>query len=324
MTRRLAFALALLLVPSPALAWGFKGHTMISRLGAAHFPASLPAFVRSQPAVNEIGYLGPEEDRLKGSGKSWDDDNDPGHYLDIGDDGLVDGVVSLRMLPPDMRGYERALARAHSNPYHAGFLPYEIMDGWEQVRTDFSIWRIDNYMAAHATTAQARRNFAQARAMRETLTLRDIGVWSHFVGDGSQPLHNTIHYNENGWHSKFESDFVDAHVSAADVAKAIAPDRLPSPSSLTSQPQIARIIGSYLLGSASQVKPLYVLANNGGFTNATPQAVAFTAKQLARGVDELRDLTTLAWQDSLNTKVGYPEISVRDVLAGKVTPRTPI
>ena len=66
------------------------------------------------------------------------------------------------------------------------------------------------------------------------LTLRDLGVWAHFVGDASQPMHVTVHYN--GWgdgpnpegfvttaglHAKFETGiFVDCvgHISEAGVA----------------------------------------------------------------------------------------------------------
>ena len=35
------------------------------------------------------------------------------------------------------------------------------------------------------------------RERREQLILRDIGVMGHYVGDGSQPHHTSIHYN--GW-----------------------------------------------------------------------------------------------------------------------------
>jgi hypothetical protein len=78
---------------APAFAWGQKGHTMVSDLGAKALATQqqLPAFLTSGAAVYEIAYLGPEEDRLKGAGPSWDADNDPGHYLDIDDNGSVAG-----------------------------------------------------------------------------------------------------------------------------------------------------------------------------------------------------------------------------------------
>ena len=83
----------------PALAWGTKGHEMIGQLAGSSFPAVLPSFMRTMSAQYEIMYLGPELDRLKGSGTAWDGENDPGHYIDLDDNGMISGVVSLQKLP---------------------------------------------------------------------------------------------------------------------------------------------------------------------------------------------------------------------------------
>jgi hypothetical protein len=317
--------------PESALGWGLKGHEIISRLGAQSLPAEMPAFVRTKAAIGEIAALGPEEDRLKGSGESWDDDNDPGHYLDLGDDGAVDGV-SLSALPVSMKAYAQALDNAHTSPWSAGYLPYSIIDGFEQLRTDFAIWRVDDYGASHAANAALRARFAADRALRETLTLRDLGVWSHFVGDGSQPLHVTVHFN--GWgrypnpqnytdapiHSLFESDFVDRYVSIADVRRSMTVPHAVAVSSLLSQAQIASIVGAYLTKTNEAVIPLYRIAGptGAGFKKYSAKAVNFTAAQLARGATELRDLSDLAWRDSLYDSVGYPYHSVRNILDGNV------
>jgi hypothetical protein len=50
--------------------------------------------------------------------------------------------------------------------------------------------------AERQRSAEAAR-FARDRQIREMLTIRDLGVWTHYVGDASQPLHISIHYN--GW-----------------------------------------------------------------------------------------------------------------------------
>jgi hypothetical protein len=324
--------LAIACVPGVAFAWGAAGHTMINRLAAERLPESLPDFVRSPAAIEEIAQLGPEEDRIKGAGMSWDDDYDPGHYLDIGDDGTVAGVVRLDALPKDMATYARALASAGTDPYRVGYLPYSIIDGFERVRKDFAIWRVDDYLALHATTQPARAAFARDRALRETLTLRDIGDWGHFVGDGSQPLHVTIHYN--GWgdypnphnyttkhiHSFFESEFVERYAKIEDVRALIPMYRLAIPEHLLSQEEIATMVGGYLSDTAKQVEPLYQLYAAGDFQNGSPRAITFTDQQLSRGAGMLRNLIVFAWEDSLNENFGYPEIPVRDILSGKVVP----
>jgi hypothetical protein len=324
-----AFAGALAASPVATLAWGSTGHTMINRIAAEKLPASLPAFLHTQQAIDEIAYLGPEEDRLKGAGISWDGDNDEGHYLDLQDDGTIAHVISITALPKDMAAYADALSKTNTTPYKQGFLPYTIMDGFEQTRKDFAYWRVDDYIATHATTDAVKTRYAAARALRESLIVRDIGVWGHFVGDGSQPLHVTVHFN--GWgdfpnpknystshhvHAMFESDFVTAHVKAGDVTKDVAAYALAAPSDLVSQAALASMVGTYLSGSASAVTHLYDIEAAHGFSNATPDAVSFTAQQLARGASELRDLITYAWEDSVNENVGYPEVKVRDILNG--------
>jgi hypothetical protein len=334
--RIVPLALCVSMLPVPALPWGSAGHIMVNRIGAERLPASLPAFVRSRQAIDEIASLGPEEDRLKGAGTSWDGDSDQAHFLDIDDNGLVAGVVSLSALPPDMERYAAALAPAHTTPYRQGYLPYAIMDGFERVRKDFAIWRVDNYLATHALTPDARVRYASDRALRETLTLRDIGVWGHFVADGSQPLHVTVHYN--GWgdyenpknyttshtvHATFESTFVSAHVTADAVRARVAPYAPAKVEHLQTQDEIAARVGQYLAGSAKGVPALYDLWTANGFAEATPQAVAFTAQQLARGAAMYTTLIALAWDDSINESVGYPPVPVRDILAGKVAPRDP-
>jgi hypothetical protein len=304
---------------------------MISRVAAETLPTSLPAFVRDQAAIDEISYLGPEEDRMRDAGTSFDADWDDGHFLDIGDDGTVAGVVRLDALPPSFAAYDDVLRKAGASPYKLGFVPYTIMDGFERVRRDFAYWRVLNYMADHATTADARASFATERDLRQTLTLRDIGDWSHFVGDGSQPLHITVHYN--GWgeyanpknyttkhiHSYFESVFVNKYAKIADV-RALVPAYTSTNPDNVSQAALGTMVGSYLTGSANAVPQLYDLYASGDFEQGTPAAVHYTDAQLARGATMLRNMIALAWEDSLNQGYGYPAVSVKDVLAGKVAP----
>lgn len=321
-------------LPAQALAWGSTGHSIIGRVAAETLPASTPAFLRTKSAIDEIETLGPEEDAIKGSGDSWDADNDPGHFLDVDDNGTVAGVVHLDALPKNMKDYAEALASAGATPYGVGFVPYQIMDGFERVRKDLAYWRVDAYMSTHAATSSARTSFARERMLRESLTLRDIGDFGHFVGDGSQPLHITIHYN--GWgnypnpqgfttkhiHSEFESEFVDRYAKIDVVRSLVPPYVRTSPGQLLAQSQIGLLVGTYLAGSAAQVVPLYTLYGRGAFENGSSTAVRFTDEQLARGATMFRNLIALAWEDSLNQTVGYPPVPVKDVLAGTVVPRT--
>jgi hypothetical protein len=312
MARRCLAALLLTVLPVSAGAWGLRGHEMIDRAAMQSLPTNVPSFLRSQAAVDEIVALGPEEDRLKGAGESWDRDNDPGHFLDVGDDMTVARIVRLNALPPNMEAYTQALETVGSNPYRAGYLPYSIIDGFERLRMDFALWRVDRS--------------APQRALREALILRDIGDWSHFVGDGSQPLHVTVHYD--GWgrypnpehftrkhiHAFFESTFAGRYAKESAVRNLMGVDRMPVPTALLSQSQIDRMFGAYLADTNRNVVPLYRLYAQGAFARGTPAAVRFTDLQLARGAAMLRDAIVLAWEDSINESVGHPAVPVRTLL----------
>jgi len=315
----LACALTFAILPPAANAWGEVGHMMISHAAAQSLPSSVPAFLRTPEAVLEIGRLGPEADNLKDAGKSEDRDADTGHFLDVGDDGTIYGVP-LNALPPTREAYDTALRAGGSDEYKAGYLPYSIMDGFEVVRKDFAYWRADDYLARNATDPAARAYFSGLRALRETLTVRDIGWWSHFVGDGSQPLHVTLHFNgwdkypgSQGLHAHFESDYVDRNIDQ----KAVLAHMKPLVAcNCTIEAETAR----YLAATNAQVLATYTLFEQGAFASRTEAGVNFTADRLAAGADELRDLIVEAWRQSEDGSVGYPLIKVRDIEAGKVMP----
>lgn len=319
---------------SAALAWGDKGHEIIGQLASSAFSKDLPAFLQTMNAQYEVMYLGPELDRLKGSGTAWDAENDPAHYIDLDDNAMVAGVVALQNLPATREAYDTALRKANTDQYRQGYSPYAIVEGWQELRDEFAYWRVDDYHAAHGANDTARAEGAADRAIDEALIARDIGVWGHFVEDACQPLHVTVHFNgwgkypnPNGYtqsretHSYFESDFVDKYITPAGVLPLMHSSTITAPATLLSQAQVMTNIANYINGSLQAVEPLYKIEKAGGFANGTPEAITFTATQLARGADELRDLVTLAWYDSLNERVGYPYQSVRDILNGVPPPK---
>lgn len=327
------FAAALLVCTAPAFAWGTKGHTIVNHLAALSLSGRMPAFLTTPASIYEIGYLGPELDDLKDSGASWDGDYDTGHFLDLLDDGSIAGVVSMQSMPKDRQDYEKALESAHTNEYQQGYLPYALLDGWQQLRKDFAYWRIDDYLAKHGATPALELRGQNDRAIEESLIRRDLGVWGHFVGDGSQPLHVTVHFNgwgnypnPNGYtedrhtHSMFESAFVNKYVSEGMVAKLMKPQSAyAAPTALLSQKTVMASIMQYLQTTGQTVPHLYDMEKAGGFAKGTPDAIAFAASRLAAGATEMRDLSVLAWQDSIHATVGYPNVAVQDILAGKAS-----
>jgi hypothetical protein len=221
--------------------------------------------------------------------------------------------------------YETQLRAAGIDQWQAGYLPYSIIDRWQQLTTDFAYWRILKAAEVNPAWKANRAWFAQDRARREALILKDIGELSHFVGDGSQPLHVTAHYNgwgdypnPNGYttarvHGPFESDLVRETVTPQAVAAKLSPP-------MGSDTPIDRQVAVYLTTTAEYVIPFYEMEKAGGLTPGDARGTQFAVARMAAGASELRDLVVEAWRASLERQVGWKPVAVKDVIAGKVDP----
>jgi hypothetical protein len=311
--------------PSSLLAWGASGHRMVGETAMRALPSELPAFLRTARAARDVGELSREPDRSKGSGKLHDSDRDPAHFVDRDDAGRVLGGPPMVPLAATRADYETQLRAAGTDQWKAGYLPYAIADRWQQLATDFAYWRVLKAAEANPRWRAHRAWYRQDRVRREALILKDLGELSHFVGDGSQPLHVSVHFN--GWgdypnprgystarlHGPFVGELVRASVTPAAVAAKVAPLRA------CDCPIEARV-GAYLTATGEQVIPFYELVRAGGLTAGDRRGTAFAVERLAAGASELRDLTVEAWRASAQRSVGWKPVAVQDVLAGRVDP----
>lgn len=305
-----------------ALAWGATGHHMISAMAAERLPAILPAFLRTQDMPFIIGELGRELDRSKGSGETHDKERDPGHYVDLDDKDKVMGGPALMGLPATREAYDTDLRKVGKTQYKAGYLPYSIVGGWQQLTKDFGYWR--GLVAAEEKSPNRAKaaEFARDRKIREMLIVRDLGVWSHYVGDASQPLHVSVHYN--GWgnypnpdgystsknlHSYFEGAFVRKYITEADVARFV-------PAPRQSNAGIWKQTETYIKATHDQVVPLYELEKQNAFNGTNAAGKEFVAKRLAAAVGELRDLVVAAWKASATIELGWPPITLERIEHG--------
>jgi len=310
----------------PVLAWGALGHRIVGETAARHFPKSLPAFLRTPEAIAAIGEFSREPDRSRDAGNPHDADLDPAHFLDLSDDGSVLGGPRLDALPANRLDYDTALRAVNSNASKAGWLPYSIIDGWQQLVKDFAYWRADVAGLKFIKDPTARKWLLADRKRREMLTLRDLGYWAHFVSDGSQPLHVTVHYN--GWgdfpnpgnyaganlHARFETSFVNAQIQAKDLAPLLTPYR-PYDGAIQNRTT------NYLLATATHVEKAYQLDQVQAFDQGAPEAKSFVAQRLADGASMLRDMVADAWAESAKSQLGYGanKMSLADIEAGKVS-----
>jgi hypothetical protein len=324
--RAILFAtVAVVAVTSSALGWGADGHRMISTIAMQSLPADMPAFLRTPEAAAEAGYLGPEADRERGAGKSFDAEHSPAHFVDVNDDLTINGGPLLKALPISREKYDDALRAVGTTQYKMGYLPYTIQQGFELLSKDLAYWRVAVWGEKNGKTPEQRAAYAQDRVMREKIALHDLGTWSHFVADGSMPMHASIHYN--GWgkgtnpegfteakiHSPFESKYVHANIKDADIVAVL-------PAYHDCQCAIWVRTADYLTGTQAQVVPTYQLEKKVGLTKKSSEADAFITAQLARGAAELRDMIIDAYHHAADLGVNYPEVKVSEIEAGRADP----
>ena len=286
-----AFAVALLIFSSPVGGWGAHGHEIAGRAAAMKLPNQMPGFFRK--ATDQLAYLNPEPDRWRDRvesqiDKAMDTASAPDHFLD------------LELVPQSARkavnryDFTAELIKAGQKPTTAGFSPYRMLELFQRLRVEFRLWRLEQN--------------PQKRQWIEQRIVNDAGILGHYVTDGANPHHTTIHYNgwsgpnpkgytvftrERGIHFRFEEEFVGARISLNDL--------------LPLMQQNARVIDNpreeiwkYLERSNALVEQLYILDKQEQFSATTNSPVHkwFAAERLAAGATMLRDLWWTAWMTS--------------------------
>ena len=202
---------SLVVPPSTAHAWESDGHRMINKLAASTLPADVPAFLRSQAAIDEIEYLGPEPDRWRSRAEpELNAAQAPEHFIDL------EAADALGPLPHKRFDFEAKVFAAGKRPEAIGLQPWETDEVWERLKAAMRQYRFMKAAGQDTRPVEAAIIFY-------------AGWLGHYVGDGSQPLHVTVKYNgwvgpnPNGYTTsirfttQFEGPFVAANMHAPEV-----------------------------------------------------------------------------------------------------------
>jgi hypothetical protein len=280
-----------------AHSWGNEGHRLVNRLAISSLPPDVPAFLRSEAAIEEIEYLGPEPDRWRSPAEpELNAAQAPEHFIDL------EPADALGPLPRNRLDFEARVFASGQRPEKIGLQPWQTTEVWERLKAALREYR--RLTAAGQNTGPV-----------EQAALFYAGWLGHYVGDGSQPLHTTIQYNgwvganPNGYttahtiHWQFEGPFVGANIFAQQVEPKMTP-----PHAIDGD--IFNAYVAYLRQSATHVDKVYELEKAGGFVGAgSPESRDFTAARLAAGASMLRDMIFTAWLESAK--------AVPDPYAGK-------
>ncbi len=182
-SRALSVVISLLLLPAPAaLAWGLKGHEIVTREAVRRLPQALAPFYES--AADLLVEKSCEPDTVL---KNQDPEESRRHHINL--DEL--GEPPFDDLPPT---YEEAKERyGVERMREAGTLPYRIKKMMVEL-------------------VQAMKS-----GEREAI-VRSSGYLSHYVADAHQPLHLTSDFDGQescnaGIHDAFESGMIERFAS---------------------------------------------------------------------------------------------------------------
>jgi hypothetical protein len=278
--------LLVLLIPATIGAWGEKGHLMINRMAIDASASKLPEFMAA--GRNQLIYDAYEPDRWReeaatplATAQAAD------HFLDSEYVGAIMAISA-----PDRFAFMEQLAQKKLELVKVGYLPYAMMETYGKMRNAFRMWR-------NAKTPEDREA-ARVNA------LVYAGTLGHYVGDGSNPLHLTYHYN--GWdvnlapnpkgyttariHSKFETLYVNTSINIAGAQRGVKP-----PVRLAN---VFTEVKTYLDTTFKDLEPLYQMEKDGEFNPDKPQpkGTEFIERHLARAATMLGNLWYTAWMES--------------------------
>ena len=295
-----AGAIAILGVPALLFAWGDAGHRIIGEAAALSMPPSTPAFFRR--AAKQLAYLNPEPDRWRDRGEgsldaALDRGTAPEHFIDM--EMVTPAVLDAALKARDRFGFLDTLAVAGVKGSVMGVLPFKILELSQQLRIDFRNWR---------AAPDSLKPWIEQRI------IDDAGILGHYVADGANPLHTTIHYNgwtganpnayatDNRFHARFESIYVGANVRLSDIA-----GRMDTLARVL--PDFRAAIIEYLRASNPHTERLYQIDKSNPFdvTTTAPDNRTYTLDRMTAGTRMLRDIWWTAWV----TSATYPTLPPR-------------
>ncbi|MCS7337256.1 MAG: hypothetical protein NZ739_03330 [Verrucomicrobiae bacterium] len=298
---------------APVKAWDYETHRLICQLALSCLPTNFPAFIRAPAAQERIAFLGGEPDRWRNvPDLTLRHFNGPDHYFDtelailcgFSPDTLpmfrYDFVVQLeraRATQPDKFPPVNEAKNADRTQQLAGFLPWAITEQFGKVKSGFAYLKAYEEAGTAEEVSNAQQNIIYA-----------MGVLAHYVGDATQPLHTTVHYN--GWvgpnprgyttntsfHRWIDGEYF-LKVGMPDPAllrTRLRPARVLADPGRNGPPDVIfREVVKFVFAQHEQVEPLYRLEKAGKLTGEGAlgrEGKAMLEGQLVRAAQFLADL----------------------------------
>src|SRR5262245_430429 len=295
-------------------AWGERGHHTANRAAVRGIPDDGPVFLRTHEEW--IVYLSTIPDSWRSASEPFQKIiEDPNHGW------FREQFAFMKNAEIPRSRYEFVLAidkehrrlaaagdqkaAALTNVRWTGTLPYAAVETYEQ-------------MIAGMRRFRAARDRKDDTRLVELEIASYMGRLGHYIADGAQPLHDSIHHD--GWqgpnpkgyttdprvHGRFESRFVDAIALTSDDIQANVPAAVVLPDAFD-----AAI--AHFNDAATHVEEVYQMDKAGVFEPGAPpsspeyaKAKALVRRQITRAAALLRDLANTAWVRSGETVTFSP------------------
>ena len=313
---RLLLSLAVVFVAGlPLGAWDYEGHRTVNQLALASLPTNFPAFVREAAAQDRVAFLAGEPDRWRNTtDRPLRHFNGLDHYFDVEDlDTYALSATNLshfryeftaqlaafrakhpEKFPPDDKDLDRT-------KYLPGFLPWAVMENYAKLRSAFSYLKVFEEMGTPAEVAEARQN-----------ALYIMGVMGHYVGDCSQPLHTTKHFN--GWvgenpkgfatnktfHGWIDGGYLN-RVGGLKFDELRAQSRPAQALASGGAEEVFATVMRFIMEQHKHVEPLYQMDKDGklsGKEDVGMEGLTFLSKQVRLAGELLGDLWLTAYQSA--------------------------
>jgi hypothetical protein len=285
-------------IPKLAFGWGGRAHSVIDRTAVDTLPDDGPAFLKKY--VDYISASASIPDSWRAASEPFSKiEEDPNHGW------FREQFAFMKRVPRSRYEFVLALYKENlriqkSDPENAlrmnvrwtGTLPYAAAEVYGRLVADMRLLR-------------RLRSEGKDTAFLEMNCAFYVAWMGHYIGDGSQPLHDSIHHD--GWqgpdpkgytrdpkiHGRFESRYVDA---IALTEEDIRP-RIGTPGHLSGD--VFESILAHLDEAGRKVEAIYVLDKRNAFADPHDQeAREMVYACTASGARMLRDLIYRAWLES--------------------------
>jgi hypothetical protein len=292
------FAGLLLLTPVVAHSWGPIGHRVINRAAINALPNDGPTFLKKY--VEYISDQSTIPDTWRADEPFSRMEEDPNHvwfrerltYLKPVPRSRYELVLDIYKHYETIKTTDSATA-VRTNVRWSGTLPYAAMEAYGDLVEDFRIYR------------KLKATGQDTHYVEQTCAFLAVRL-AHYLGDASQPLHDSIHVggwqgpNPHGYttdtaiHGRFEGTMVRGmKLTDRDLAP-----KMGAPGHLTGD--MFENVLAYIDESASRVESIYQLDKRGAFAGdfQDPAGREMVITCTANGARMLRDMLYRAWLES--------------------------